>query len=91
MLDNSANTHTEISKSSIAGLNIDQIKLLQTMITAMLKAGGAKSVSDIYNSMKLFGQFQGSVGDMRKVLQHLLTINAIVLSADGKNYCLPLK
>ncbi|ORC92085.1 anaphase-promoting complex subunit 2 [Trypanosoma theileri] len=71
-----------------AGLSQDQVKILLSMMTAMLKARGACGVSDIFNSMKMFGQFQGSLEDMKKLLQMFVTQGKLVLN-ESKLFTLP--
>ncbi|KAH9601330.1 Cullin [Trypanosoma melophagium] len=71
-----------------AGLSQDQVKILLSMMTAMLKARGACGVSDIFNSMKMFGQFQGSLEDMKKLLQMFVTQGKLVLN-ETKLFTLP--
>lgn len=60
-------------------LNEDQIKMIKLMTTAMLKTGGPKSLNDIFNSMKTFVQFQGTVVDMKQLLQTFVTEGALIM------------
>ncbi|KEG13357.1 anaphase-promoting complex subunit 2 [Trypanosoma grayi] len=80
----------EESEEQPAGLSQDQVKMLLSMMTAMLKARKACGVNDIFNSMKMFGQFQGSLEDMKKLLQVFVAQGKLVLN-EAKLYTLPKK
>lgn len=70
------------------GLSPEQTQLMERMITAMLKTRGAVSLQDIYNSMKMFAQFSGTVTDMKKLLGSFVAKGNLVLT-DAKLYALP--
>lgn len=68
----------------------EQAKVLQRMIMAMVKTRGAQTANDIHNSMKMFGQFSGTVADMKQFLQKIVSEGTLTL-ADGRLYGLPPK
>ncbi|ESL07307.1 hypothetical protein TRSC58_05006 [Trypanosoma rangeli SC58] len=63
----------EETEGQPAGLSQDQVNILRSMMTAMLKARGACGVNDIFNSMKMLGQFPGTLDDMKKLLRMFVT------------------
>ncbi|CBH14608.1 hypothetical protein, conserved [Trypanosoma brucei gambiense DAL972] len=71
-----------------AGLSPDQMNMLLSMLKAMLKAREACGASDIFNSMKMFGQFQGSIDDMRRLLQIFVAQGKLAVN-EAKLYTLP--
>ncbi|KAF8283682.1 putative Cullin family [Trypanosoma cruzi] len=70
------------------GLSPDQVKMLLSMMTAMLKARGPCGANDIFNSMKMFGQFPGNIDDMKKLLHMFVTQGRLVLN-EAKLFTLP--
>ncbi|RNF06448.1 anaphase-promoting complex subunit 2 [Trypanosoma conorhini] len=78
----------EESEGQPAGLSPDQVKMLLSMMTAMLKARGPCGANDIFNSIKMLGQFPGTLDDMKKLLRMFLKQGKLKLN-EAELFTLP--
>ncbi|EPY30773.1 anaphase-promoting complex subunit 2 [Angomonas deanei] len=71
------------------GISPEQINVIQRMVLAMLKTQkAAKSLNEIHNSLKMFGQFEGSADDLKSILQKFVR-NGSISMTEGKLYTFP--
>ncbi|GET92896.1 hypothetical protein, conserved [Leishmania tarentolae] len=73
-----------------AGLPPERVKLMERMVTSLLKTRGAQSSTAIHSSLKLLGKFEGSSADLVELLRSFVGRGLIVLN-DAKQYALPPK
>ncbi|CBZ30925.1 conserved hypothetical protein [Leishmania mexicana MHOM/GT/2001/U1103] len=73
-----------------AGLPPERVKLMERMVTSLLKTRGAQSSTAIHSSLKLLGKFEGSNADVVELLRSFVGRGLIVLN-DARQYALPPK
>ncbi|KAG5492254.1 hypothetical protein GH5_01166 [Leishmania sp. Ghana 2012 LV757] len=73
-----------------AGLPPERVKLMERMVTSLLKTRGAQSSTAIHSSIKLLGKFEGSHADVVELLQSFVRRGLIVLN-DARHYALSPK
>ncbi|KAG5466957.1 hypothetical protein LSCM1_01135 [Leishmania martiniquensis] len=73
-----------------AGPSPERVKLMERMVTSLLKTRGAQSSTAIHSSLKLLGKFEGSHADVVELLQSFERRGLIVLN-DARQYALSPK
>ncbi|CAJ1036878.1 putative Cullin family [Leishmania utingensis] len=81
-------TDEEAGKST--GLSPERVKLMERMVTSLLKTRGAQSITAIHSSLKLLGKFEGSIDNVVELLRSFVGRGLIVLN-DARQYALPPK
>ncbi|CAJ1993190.1 Cullin family [Leishmania donovani] len=81
---------TDEESGKPAGLPPERVKLMERMVTSLLKTRGAQSSTAIHSSLKLLGKFEGSNADVVELLRSFVGRGLIVLN-DARQYALPPK
>lgn len=83
-------TATSEADTKPAGLSPERVKLIERMVTSLLKTRGPQTSSAIHSSLKLLAKFEGTNADLLELLQSFIKRRLIVLN-DAKLYALPPK
>ncbi|KPA86449.1 hypothetical protein ABB37_00609 [Leptomonas pyrrhocoris] len=81
---------TSEAEAKPAGLPPERVKLMERMVTSLLKTRGPQAGTAIHNSVKLLAKFEGTNADLLELLQSFVKRGLIVLN-DAKLYALPPK
>lgn len=73
-----------------AGLAPERVKLMERMVTSLLKTRGPQAGTAIHASLKLLAKFEGTNADLLELLQSFIKRGLVVLN-DAKLYALPPK
>lgn len=73
-----------------AGLAPERVKLMERMVTSLLKTRGPQAAPAIHSSLKMLAKFEGTNADLLELLQSFIQRGLIVLN-DSKLYALPPK
>lgn len=75
-----------------AGVSKEDLTTMSNLITAMLRAGGTasgppkKTLAQLFNSMKMFGSFQGSIESAREIAMYLVATGKIATPDGGTTF-----
>ncbi|KAK7197974.1 Cullin family [Novymonas esmeraldas] len=81
---------TEEAVAAPAGLPPERVKLMERMVTSLLKTRGAQSSTAIHSSLRMLAKFEGSAADVVELLRSFVKQGLIVLT-DTKQYALAPK
>lgn len=81
-------TATSEAGAKPVGLPPERLKLIERMVTSLLKTRGPQAAAAIHNSLKLLAKFEGTNADLVELLHSFMERGLIVVN-DAKLYALP--